>query len=80
MPFVYWCAECRARSEEPHDHRGDAEDEREEHRATMHGGLAPAAGDGVRAVHAAGRTGSCSGSLLFVLFLIAAVLANCWGR
>lgn len=80
MPYVYWCAQCQARSEEPRDRRDDADDERAEHRATEHGGLAPAAGDGVRAVHAAGRTGSCSGSLLFVLFLLAAVLANCWGR
>ncbi|MFE6955480.1 hypothetical protein [Streptomyces sp. NPDC057696] len=63
-----------------HDRRDDADDERAEHRATEHGGLAPAAGDGVRAVHAAGRTGSCSGSLLFVLFMVAAVLANCWVR
>ncbi|MGW6481304.1 hypothetical protein ACWGDS_25985 [Streptomyces sp. NPDC055059] len=80
MPYVYWCARCGARSPEPHDRRVDAEGERDEHRATEHGGLAPAAGDGVRAVHADGRTGSCSGSLLFFLFLLAAVLANCWGR
>ncbi|MFI7343693.1 hypothetical protein ACIBUY_37825 [Streptomyces sp. NPDC050085] len=33
MPFVYSCAECRARSEESHDHRVDAEDRRDEHRA-----------------------------------------------
>ncbi|MFD3562811.1 hypothetical protein ACFWVU_24520 [Streptomyces sp. NPDC058686] len=54
-------------------------DERAEHRATEHGGLAPATGDGVRAVHAQGWY-CCSGSLLFILFLLAAVLANYWGR
>ncbi|MGW6747625.1 hypothetical protein [Streptomyces sp. NPDC055006] len=80
MPYAYWCAQCGAQSPEPHDHRADADDEQAHHRAAEHGGLAPAAGDGVRAVHAAGRTGSCSGSLLFVLFLLGAVLANCWGR
>ncbi|MFB6679615.1 hypothetical protein ACFCWG_45990 [Streptomyces sp. NPDC056390] len=79
MPYVYWCAQCQARSEEPHDRRDDADDQRAEHRATEHGGLTPAAGDGVRVVRAQGRY-SCSGSLLFVLFLLAAVLANCWGR
>ncbi|MFE5028261.1 hypothetical protein ACFRAO_34370 [Streptomyces sp. NPDC056656] len=80
MPYVYCCAQCGARSPEPYDQRDHADDERAEHRATEHGGLAPAAGDGLRAVHARGRTASCSGSLLFVLFLVAAVLANCWGR
>ena len=80
MPYVYWCASCDARSPDPYDQRADAEGERDEHRAREHGGLAPAAGDGVRAVHAAGRTGSCSGSLLFFLFLFAAVLYGCVGR
>ncbi|MGD6761370.1 hypothetical protein ACOKM5_20765 [Streptomyces sp. BH097] len=80
MPYAYWCAECGAESPKPHDRRDDADAEQEHHRATTHGGLAPARGDGVRAVHAVGRTGTCSGSLLFVLFLIAMVLSNCWGR
>ncbi|MFF4960192.1 hypothetical protein ACFY2Z_24560 [Streptomyces sp. NPDC001222] len=80
--------QCGARSPQRHDNRADAdadadaEDERDGHRATVHGGLVPAAGDGIRAVHAEARGDGClpSGSFLFFLFLLAAVLTNCWGR
>lgn len=82
MPYEYWCAECRSRSPERHDHRADADAEQDWHRAAEHGGLAPAAGDGVRPVHAEARGDGClpSGSFLFFMFLLAAVLANCWGH
>ncbi|MBA4865933.1 hypothetical protein H1V43_32230 [Streptomyces sp. PSKA54] len=82
MPYEYWCAECRARSPERRERRADAEDELVQHRHAAHGGLAPAAGDGVRHVHDESRGDGClpSGSFLFFMFLLAAVLANCWGR
>lgn len=82
MPYEYWCAECRARSPERRDRRTDAEDELVQHRRTVHGGLAPDAGDGIDRVHAEARGDGClpSGSLLFFLFLLGAVLSNCWGR
>lgn len=82
MPYEYWCRACDAVSPERRDRRADAEDELVEHRRQAHGGLRPAAGDGVRAVHDASRGDGClpSGSFLFFMFLLAAVLANCWGR
>jgi len=82
MPYEYWCRECNAVSPERRDRAEDAEDEGVEHRRTAHGGLAPAAGDGVRRVHAEARGDGFlpSGSCLAVLFLLALVLANCWGR
>lgn len=82
MPYEYECRQCEARSPRRHDHAGGAEDEREQHRAAAHGGLAPAAGDGIRRVHAEARGEGClpSGSLLFFLFLLGSVLSNCWGR
>lgn len=82
MPYEYECRQCEARSPKRHDHREDAETERAEHQRTVHGGLAPAAGDGIRAVHAEARGDGClpSGSFLFMAFLLLAVLANCWGR
>lgn len=82
MPYEYWCAECDAVSPERRDRRVDAEDDGVTHRRATHGGLAPAAGDGVRPVHAAARGDGClpSGSFLFFAFLLFAVLANCWGR
>ncbi|MES9522440.1 hypothetical protein [Streptomyces capoamus] len=82
MPYEYQCRQCKARSPERHDRQADAELEQEEHRASVHGGLAPAAGDGVRPVHAEARGDGClpSGSFLFVAFLLLAMLANCWGR
>jgi predicted nucleic acid-binding Zn-ribbon protein len=82
MPYLYECRQCGGRSPERHDRRDDAEDEQTQHRAAAHGGLAPAAGDGVRAVHDEARGDGClpSGSFLFVLFLIAALVSNCWGR
>lgn len=81
MPYEYRCAVCRSKSPR-HDHRIDAEAEQDWHRGTVHGGLEPAAGDGVRPVHDESRGDGClpSGSFLFFMFLLAAVLANCWGR
>lgn len=82
MPFLYWCRQCAAVSPERRARRADAEDELLQHRQTAHGGLAPAAGDGVREVHDQARGDGClpSGSALFIAFLLFAVLANCWGR
>ncbi len=82
MPYEYWCAHCQALSPSRSDRREDAEAELEEHRRTTHGGLAPAAGDGVRRVHSAARGDGIlpNGSCLFIAFMLALVLANCWGR
>ncbi|MFL1904777.1 hypothetical protein ACJWDR_37590 [Streptomyces tauricus] len=82
MPHEYWCAACEALSAERHERRADAEDELVEHRRTTHGGLRPARGDGVRRVHAEARGDGClpAGSFWAALFLLALVLANCWGR
>lgn len=82
MPYEYWCRSCDAVSPDRRDRRADIEDELVAHRRAAHGGLAPAAGDGVRLVHDAARGDGClpSGSFLFMAFLLLAVLANCWGR
>ncbi|MGW4042974.1 hypothetical protein [Streptomyces sp. NPDC004721] len=82
MPYEYQCRQCDAISPARRDHREDAEADQEQHRATTHGGLAPAAGDGVRRVHAEARGDGClpSGSFWALLFFLALVLANCWGR
>lgn len=82
MPYEYFCRSCDAVSPEHRERETDAEDELVEHRRTAHGGLAPAAGDGVRRVHAEARGDGLlpRGSCLAVLFLLALVLANCWGR
>lgn len=82
MPYEYVCRSCEAVSPEQRERRADAEDELVEHRRTTHGGLAPAAGDGVRHVHAEARGDGClpSGSFLAALFFLALFLANCWGR
>lgn len=82
MPFVYWCGACDAVSPDRRDRREGAEADLVEHRRAAHGGLAPAAGDGVRRVHAQSRGDGVlpSGSLWALLFLLALVLANCWGR
>jgi hypothetical protein len=82
MPYLYSCRQCGAVSPERHSRRADAEDEQLLHRREAHGGLAPAAGDGVREVHDEARGDGClpSGSALFIAFLLFAVLANCWGR
>lgn len=82
MPYEYWCAACDAVSPERRDREADAMDDGVAHRRDEHGGLAPAAGDGVRPVHSAARGDGClpSGSFLFFAFLLLAVLANCWGR
>lgn len=81
MPYEYWCAQCQAVSPARRDREADAEDELVEHRRAAHGGLAPAAGDGVRRVHAEARGDGFlpSGSCLAVLFFLALVLANCRG-
>jgi hypothetical protein len=82
MPWIYECRACDAASPDQHDHRGDAEAEQEQHRTETHGGLAPAAGDGVLRVHAEARGDGClpAGSWWAVLFLLALLLSNCWGR
>lgn len=82
MPFEYRCNGCHVQSPHRHDQRDDADEEQERHRRDAHGGLAPAAGDGVRRVHAEARGDGClpSGSFWALLFLLALVLANCWGR
>lgn len=82
MPYEYECRQCDVKSPRRHDRRQDADEDQEQHRATAHGGLAPAAGDGVRRVHSAARGDGVlpSGSLWAALFLLALVLANCWGH
>ena len=82
MPYEYFCRGCDAVSPEQRAREVDAEDELVEHRHAAHGGLRPAAGDGVRRVHAEARGDGFlpKGSCLAVLFLLALVLANCWGR
>ncbi|MFE9127077.1 hypothetical protein ACFYOF_16930 [Streptomyces sp. NPDC007148] len=82
MPHEYYCRSCNAVSPKRHERRSDAEDDGVEHRRTAHGGLAPDAGDGVRAVHTQARGDGIlpSGWIWAVLFFLALVLANCWGR
>jgi hypothetical protein len=82
MPYEYWCATCRAVSPDQRSRHSDAEDDLAQHRRAEHGGLAPTAGDGIRTVHDQARGSGClpSGSWLFALFLLAAMLSNCWGR
>lgn len=82
MPYVYECRACDAVSPARRDHREDAEDELAEHRREAHGGLRPNGGDGVRRVHAEARGDGVlpAGSLWALLFLLALVLANCWGQ
>ena len=82
MPHEYWCGACDAVPPERRDREADAEDELVEHRRTTHGALRPAAGDGVRHVHAEARGDGLlpSGWGWAVLFLLALLLANCWGR
>jgi hypothetical protein len=81
MPWQYECRACDAVSPARHDQREDAEDDLAEHRQAAHGGLAPAAGDSVRRVHAEARGDGLlpSGWPWALLFLLALVLANCWG-
>lgn len=82
MPYEYWCGLCEGISPNQRERQADAEDELIVHRHATHGGLRPAAGDGVRRVHAEARGDGIlpRGSCLAVLFLLALVLANCWGR
>lgn len=82
MPYEYFCRACDAVSPERRERREDAEDDGVEHRRATHGGLAPAAGDDVRHVHAEARGDGFlpRNTLWAVLFLLALVLANCWGH
>ena len=82
MPYEYECRHCDARSPHRHDRREDADDEQEQHRAAAHGGLAPAAGDGVRRVHAEARGDGVlpAGWGWALLVLLVLMLANWWGR
>ncbi|WP_405925433.1 hypothetical protein [Streptomyces sp. NBC_00035] len=82
MPYEAWCGPCDVVSPERWERRADAEDELVAHRRETHGGLRPAGGDGVRRVHAEARGDGYlpAGSFWALLFLLALVLANCWGR
>lgn len=82
MPYMYECRACDAASPARHDQREDAEDEQEQHRAASHGGLVPAAGDGVRRVHAEGRgDGILPAGWPYALgFLVALLVWNWWSR
>jgi hypothetical protein len=81
MPWVYECQACDAASPDRYDRREDADVDLVEHRRTAHGGLAPAKGDGVRHVHAQARGDGLLPARWpwALLFLLALVLANCWG-
>jgi hypothetical protein len=82
MPYEYFCLRCEAASPERHAREADAEDELVAHRRDAHGGLRPAAGDGVRRVHAEARGDGClpSGSFWALVFFLALLLSNCWGH
>lgn len=82
MPWIYECRACEASSGEQWERRDDAEDELVEHRRAAHGGLRPDAGDAVRQVHAAARGDGVLPTHWpwALLFLLALMLANCWGR
>lgn len=82
MPFEYFCRSCDAVSPGQREREVDAEDELVLHRREAHGGLRPAAGDGVRRVHAEARGDGVlpAGTWLAVIVLLALLLANCWGR
>jgi hypothetical protein len=82
MPYEYFCRGCDAVSPDRRDRRADAEDELVAHRRASHGGLAPAGGDGVRAVHARARGDGLlpTGWGWALLFFLALALANYWGR
>lgn len=82
MPYEYFCEACEAVSPEQRERPADAEDDLVDHRRDTHGGLRPEAGDGVRRVHAEARGDGClpSGSFWALLFFLALLLANCWGR
>ncbi|MEU2426921.1 hypothetical protein ABZ619_38915 [Streptomyces sp. NPDC007851] len=81
MPHMYECQQCRTQAPRRAE-REDAEDDLEEHRDLAHGGLAPMDGDGIRPVHDDRRGDGLlpRHTLPAVLFLLALVLANCWGR
>jgi len=82
MPYEYFCLKCEAVSPQQRAREADAEDELIAHRRDAHGGLKPAAGDGVRRVHAEARGDGLlpSGWFWALLFFLALVLANCWGH
>ncbi|MFJ8784979.1 hypothetical protein [Streptomyces sp. NPDC102476] len=79
MPYIYRCRRCHASSVPGTRHQ--AEDARQEHRDTKHGGLAP---DGERIERAPGSTRHpdgryvSTGAVLVVLLLLA--LAECTAR
>lgn len=82
MPYRYHCWQCRAESPLEHPDRAGAEADQEEHRHHTHGGLAPIAGDRIRRVHATARGARLlpRHTLAAALFMLALILANCWGR
>lgn len=79
MPYIYRCRRCHASSVPGTRHQ--AEDARQEHRDTKHGGLAP---DGERIEYVPGSTRHpdgryvSTGAVLVVLLLLA--LAECTAR
>lgn len=81
MPHEYFCRACDAVSPERRECEVDAVQDLDEHRRVTHGGLRPAAGDGVRRVHSEAR----GDGLLpahwpwAFLFLLGLLLANCSG-
>ncbi|MFF9123178.1 hypothetical protein ACF09J_07750 [Streptomyces sp. NPDC014889] len=82
MPYRYTCHQCQAQSPAEHPYPAAAEADRQEHRNSAHGGLAPLQGDGIHHVHAISRGDGIlpRHSCLAALFLLALILANCWGR
>jgi hypothetical protein len=82
MPHEYFCRACDAVSPQQRAREADAKEELVTHRRDAHGGLRPAAGDGVRHVHAEARGDGClpSGSFWALLFFLALLLSNCRGH
>jgi hypothetical protein len=81
MPHEYFCRACDAVSPEQRESEADAGHDLDEHRRTSHGGLRPAAGDGVRRVHSEARGDGILPARWpwAFLFLLGLLLANCSG-
>lgn len=82
MPYRYRCRQCRAESPDEHPLRAGAEADQAEHRDQAHAGLAPLTGDCIDHVHSHARGDGLlpRHTLAACLFVLALVLANCWGR
>lgn len=81
MPHLYICRQCDTQAPERRDLREEADADQQRHRDAAHGGDAPLGGDGVVRVHAEARGDGLLPRHTFVavLFMLALVLANCWG-